>query len=154
MKGNYKEAGVNTAGVMLGVIATSYLTKKTQEAVSGLFGEDQETAEKVTKNYVVPGVAMLAGALASTFCDNSFVKSVGYGVATVGGVKMVNEVAGEQIVGLGNPETQALPIQSSAIALPRLPEQTRISVNGAESTDAGMGSIADEGMGIAGIGCL
>ena len=93
---NLKDTGLELAGTFLGIIGGSYIDKAITEnkTVEGLAGE--------AKDYIVPTIVTVGGAILSASVKNKFVKSVGFGVSCAGGAKIVNRASGKQVVSLGS----------------------------------------------------
>lgn len=89
---NWKETAMQLAGTFVGIAGASWIKKGLQEneTVSGLAGN--------AKNYLVPGVLTVAGAVMSASVNDKFLKSAGFGMTAVGGASILNEVTGKNIV--------------------------------------------------------
>ncbi len=104
-KVNWKDTAIQVAGTFLGIAAGGTAQKylSDSKAISGL----GDTAV----DYLVPSVILGAGAFCSASAKNSFLKSFGFGVTAVGGAKIVNQVAGKELVSLsaskGSEQTNA-----------------------------------------------
>lgn len=92
---NWKETATQIAGTFAGIVAGSFVDKQISEnqAVEGLAGE--------AKDYLVPGIVAVGGALVSAASDNKLAKSFGFGVTAVGSAKILNRAAGKTVVSLG-----------------------------------------------------
>ena len=81
------------------------------KAIEGLAGE--------SKDYIVPAIISVGGAILSAASNDNFMKSAGFGVTAVGAAKIVNRVAGKTVVSLGS--------VNSARRMPRRIPQRSIS---------------------------
>lgn len=95
-KVDWKETAIQVAGTFLGIAAGGTAQKylSDSKAISGL------GSGTVVADYVVPTVILGAGAFCSASAKSSFLKSFGFGVTAVGGAKIVNQVAGKELVSL------------------------------------------------------
>lgn len=92
---NLKSTVTSVTGAMVGVAAGSALKKVLTPSSEG------EGVSGNAKNYVVPTVILLAGAVASGMTNDKFLGSAALGMAAVGGASIANELTGRQLVTLG-----------------------------------------------------
>ncbi len=94
-KVDWKDTAVQIAGTFLGIAAGGTAQKylSGSKAISGL-------GSTAVADYLVPTVILGAGAFCSASSKSSFLKSFGFGVTAVGGAKIVNQVAGKELVSL------------------------------------------------------
>lgn len=137
------------AGTLVGV-AVGGATKKAlneSKAVEGLAGEG--------KNYLVPVVLAVGGAVMSASVNNEFLKNAGFGVTAVGGASIVNELAGKEVITL-NGVSGVSGVRGLGRGLGRMvrriPAQGVSRGVGNPAYDAGMGNF-DAGMGSI-VGCF
>ncbi len=92
---NWKDTATQIAGTFCGIVAGSFVDKTISDSntVEGLAGD--------AKDYIVPSIVAVGGALVSAASDSKVVKSFGFGVTAVGAAKVVNRAAGKTIVSLG-----------------------------------------------------
>lgn len=90
-----KSTLVGVVGTLAGVAAGSILKKSltTSPTVEGLAGNG--------KNYIVPTIILLGGAVVSGMSQDKLINSAALGFSAVGGASIANELAGKQIVSLG-----------------------------------------------------
>lgn len=119
---NFKETATQIAGTFAGIVAGSFVDKTIDQskAVEGLAGE--------AKDYIVPSIVAVGGALLSASCDNKVMKSVGFGVTAVGAAKILNRAVGKTVVSLG-----------SVGSVRRMPRRIPQRLKGVETVYAGMG---------------
>lgn len=122
-----KSTLVGVVGTLAGVAAGSILKKSltTSPTVEGLAGNG--------KNYIVPTIILLGGAVVSGMSQDKLINSAALGFSAVGGASIANELAGKQIVSLGR--VGAVGKVSSARKYPAIPRQ---SMRGVEPIYPGM----------------
>ena len=122
-----KDTLVGVVGTLAGVAAGSILKKSlsTSQTVEGLAGNG--------KNYIVPTIILLGGAVVSGMSKDKLINSAALGFSAVGGASIANELAGKQIVSLGRVGTVGK--VSSARKYPAIPRQ---SMRGIEPIYPGM----------------
>lgn len=93
---NWKDTATQIAGTFAGIVAGSFVDKQISDSntVEGLAGN--------AKDYIVPSIVAVGGALVSAASDSKVVKSFGFGVTAVGAAKVVNRAAGKTVVSLGS----------------------------------------------------
>lgn len=93
---NWKDTATQIAGTFCGIVTGSFVDKQISdnETVEGLAGN--------AKDYIVPSIVAVGGALVSAASDSKVVKSFGFGVTAVGAAKIVNRAAGKTVVSLGS----------------------------------------------------
>lgn len=91
---NWKNTAMKLAGVFAGVVAGGACKKALNEsnAVEGLAGD--------AKNYLVPAVLAVGGAVLSASVNDDFIKNAGFGITAVGGASIVNEAMGKEVITL------------------------------------------------------
>lgn len=122
-----KDTATRVAGTLAGVAAGSILKKNltTSQTVEGLAGE--------AKNYIVPTIMLLGGAVISGMSSNKMINSAALGFSAVGGASMVNELFGKQVVSLGR--CGSVGRVNTARRYPAIPRQ---SMKGVEPLYPGM----------------
>lgn len=127
---NWKDATMKLAGTFVGVVAGGIVKKTLNEsnAVDGLAGS--------AKNYLVPAVMAVGGAVLSASVSDSFVKNVGFGVSAVGGAGLVNEAMGKEVITLNG-------VKGVGRIPRRIPSQVRGL--GITSLEAGMSGTGIQG---------
>lgn len=136
---NWKNTAMKLAGTLVGVAVGGAVKKTLNEsnAVEGLAGE--------TKNYLIPAVLAVGGAVLSASVNDDFVKNAGFGVTAVGGASMVNELAGKEVITLNG--------LKGVRGVGRLPRRYPSQI--AMRSTAGVGKTSyEEGMGRADFTCL
>lgn len=113
-KAEWKDTALSAAGVITGVAVSGFIKKSlTKETLEGL-GLNGEVS-----NYVVPGVLTAIGIAGAGFVSDKFTRSAALGITAVGGAGLLNELAGKEVVSLGNAEQVAIPgIGSNRKAIP------------------------------------
>lgn len=142
---NWENTAMKLAGTLVGV-AVGGATKKAlneSKAVEGLAGEG--------KNYLVPVVLAVGGAVMSASVNNEFLKNAGFGVTAVGGASIVNELAGKEVITL-NGVSGVRGIRGIGRIPRRIPNQGVSRGVGNPSYNAGMGTF-NAGMGSF-VGCF
>lgn len=116
-----KSTLVGVVGTLAGVAAGSILKKSltTSQTVEGLAGNG--------KNYIVPTIILLGGAVVSGMSQDKLINSAALGFSAVGGASIANELAGKQIVSLGRVGTVGK--VSSARKYPAIPRQSMRGVD-------------------------
>lgn len=94
-----KKTAIGVVGTLIGVAAGSAAKKAltSSQSVEGLAGN--------AKNYIVPGIIFLGGAVAAGMTNDEFLRPASLGMAAVGGASIANELAGKQLVSLGSTQT-------------------------------------------------